>query len=114
MKWLASLVFVTAVFIGAAFFVDEQNLRGYLWMTMGMAVVSFLYYLMVISGSKKESKLLIGSNIAAVIVKFMLSALVIILYAFIFGLHRNIEFAYFFMAYLIYSIVMYTGAYFNR
>jgi hypothetical protein len=111
MKWLLALITLTVFFFIYSFSIHPSFVLAFRWMTMGMAIVSFLFYFMIVRNSKKENSTMLGSNIAAIVLKFMLSALVIISYAFIFRLKSNIEFIYFFIAYFAYSIVMYVGAY---
>jgi hypothetical protein len=111
MKWLLSLVLLTLAFFIYSFFIDDTLVLAFRWMTMGMAIVSFIFYAMIARNSKKGNETMLGSNIAAIVLKFMLSALVIISYAFIFKLKNNTEFIFFFMSYFAYSIVMYVGAY---
>jgi drug/metabolite transporter (DMT)-like permease len=113
MKWLTAILIVTAVFFISSFFIRSEVL-AYRWMTFGMAIVSLIFYGIVARNRKKDNEKMVGSYIAAVVVKFMLSATVIIVYAFIFKLKSNTEFLYFFIAYIVYSVVTYTGAYFYK
>ena len=111
MKWLGSLIFLTSFFIISSFFIPEKLVLSYRWMTIGMSIVSFTYYFIIWKTNLHSSEKMVGANFAAIILKFILSALVIILYAFLFGLNNNIDFLFFFMAYLVYSLITYIGTY---
>lgn len=114
MKWLLSLVLLTLAFIAVAFFLDKHVVAGYLWMSMGMALVALVFFLIIYLNRNKDSKKVVGSYIVAVGLKFILTMLLVVLYVVIFGLEQRIDFVVFFIAFGLYSLVLYTGAYFNK
>ena len=109
MKWFLALLFCTSLFIVSSFFISKENVFAYRWMTFGMAIVSFIFYCII---NKKNAKNA-GANLAAVVAKFMLSAVVFILYLAIFKSNNKIDYVFFIAAYLLFSIVSYTGAYYS-
>ncbi|MDB5228026.1 MAG: hypothetical protein JWN78_2219 [Bacteroidota bacterium] len=111
MKWLLSLLIVTAFFIVSSFFISEKYVLSYRWMTLGMAIVSFIFFLVILRNKKKENKQVLGANISAIILKFILSIAVVISYAFLYGITKQYEFLFFFIAYMVYSVITYVGAY---
>ncbi len=111
MKWLFTLVFLTLLFIISSFFIDRNLVFAYRWMTIGISLVSFIFYYIVTTSNTKDNNKIIGGNLAAIVVKFILSLLVIIIYALVFGMKNKLEFVYFFIAYCIFSIVNYFFSY---
>ncbi len=114
MKWLYSLVIVTGLFILAGFFIPDDLRTGYYWMSMGMAAVSFLFYIMMVQSRQKQHAAKAGANLAAITLKFIVSMLVVIVYIVLFGSENKIDFVFFIISYCIYSIVSYTGAYYYK
>lgn len=110
-KWLISLIIITFLFVTSSFFIEEQSVFGFKWMTFGMSLVAFIYYYVVTTANAKDSKKMIGGNLAAIVLKFILSGVVIILYIIFFGMENRLDFVSFFIAYSIYSIVNYTFSY---
>lgn len=111
MKWLLSLVLLTSLFILAGFFMDPKLMRGYWFFTMGMAVISFNFYFIIYFNRNLEKKKILGPYIAAIGVKFILTVLLVVIYALVFGMKQKIDFLFFFIAFFLYSAVLYTGAY---
>ena len=112
LKWLFSLIGITFVFLALHWVLPIAGTSGYLWVTMSMAIVSFIYFFMVTISSKKESTEVVGGNLAAIVVKFILSATIIIFYVIFSKKTERIDFVWFFVAYGIYSIVNYPFVYF--
>lgn len=111
-KWLFSLLFITLLFFGLHWILPIARTSGYIWITMSMAVISFIYFFMVTNSSKKESTEVVGGNLAVIVIKFILSATIIIFYVLFSKKTESIDFVWFFGAYGIYSIVNYPFAYF--
>ncbi len=111
MNWLFSLVLLTLLFIISSFFIDSNLVFAYRWMTIGISLVAFIHYYMITSADKKSSAKMIGGNLAAIVLKFLLSALVVILYLVLFGTKNNMDFVFFLIAYIIFSIVNYLFSY---
>jgi hypothetical protein len=76
-----------------------------------MALVSFIYFFIVFVSEKKEVKKSIGGNVAAITIKFILSALVFVVYQYKYGMSYLHEFIYFFIAYLSFSILSFWNSY---
>jgi hypothetical protein len=114
LKWYFTLVFITILFIISSFFIAEPLVLGYRWMTIGISIVSFIYCYIITTASKKDSKKMMGGNLAAIVLKFILSAVVIIIYILLFGMRNQLEFAFFFLAYSIYSVVNYGFSYYYK
>ena len=109
MKWLLALLFFTSFFIVSSFFIDTNNAFAYRWMTIGMAIVSFIFYFSINKRNAKNA----GGNLAAIVIKFMLSCLVFIIYIIAFKSRNRIDFYFFLIAYILFSIVSYVGAYYS-
>ena len=109
MKWLFALLFLTSFFIVSSFFIDANYTFAYRWMTIGMAIVSFIFYFNI---NKKNAKNA-GGNLAAIVIKFMLSSLVFIIYIAAFKSKNRIDFYFFLIAYILFSIVSYTGTHYS-
>ena len=107
MKWLTSITPLTIVFIITSFVIDKNLAFTFRWMTLGMAIVSFLFYYMTYKSNQKQ----IVGNIAAIVVKFILSAVVVVTYFLLTKSKNRIDYLFFLAAYLAYSIVSYWGAY---
>lgn len=111
-KWLLTLVCITFLLLLLGFILHPVSIHAYLWMTMGMAAVSFLYFFMVTLAQKQTSSQVIGGNLAAIGLKFILSATLIIFYIVLTKETRRMDFVYFLLAYGIFSIINYTFSYF--
>ena len=111
MKWMLSLVLLTIVFIAASFGVPPERVVAFRWMTLGMAFVSFIYYFIVRFSNMQKAQKRAGGNLAAIIIKFFLSALVVILYIIFFPETNSTDIFIFLGAYVLFSIVSYAGAY---
>jgi hypothetical protein len=114
MKWFLHLFFLTLFFIVISFFLDADLRFSFLFMSLSMALVSFIYFLIVFISEKKEVKKSIGGNLAAITIKFMLSALVIVIYSYKYGMHYLHEFLYFFIAYISFSVLSFLDAYWYK
>ena len=77
-------------------------------MTLGMASVSFLFYFITQKSSPKN----IGGNLLAITAKFLLSAMVFIMYAIIFPSKDKTGYYFFIVAYVLFSIISYVGAHY--
>lgn len=106
MKWLYSLIFLTFFFIVSSFFIPTKLVIAYRWMTLGMALVSFIFYIITKKNDKNKS-----ANITAIGVKFITSSLVFILYIIVFKSKNTIDYYIFILAYILFSVVSYAGAY---
>ncbi|HNJ01099.1 MAG TPA: hypothetical protein PK206_04935 [Chitinophagales bacterium] len=92
----------------------EDDMPAYYWMTGGMCIVSFIYYYIVLIAEQKKEQKMLGGHLFAIVIKFMLSALVAILYILIFPV-KQYDFVYFFVAYVIFSVFSYLFSYhFNK
>ncbi len=111
MKWLLQIILLTIYFILLSFCLDADLRFSFRFMTIGMSIVSFLFYFIIYQSQKKNVKKALGGNLAAIVIKYMLSASVIIIYAFKYGMNFYHEFIYFFAAYLSFSVICYLGAY---
>lgn len=109
MKWLLSLVSLTIAFITISFFMPAKMVFPFRWMTIGMAIISFFFYFITIINNSKN----IGGNILAITLKFLMSPFVFIIYYVITHSKNNLDYYFFTLAYILYSIVCYTGAYYN-
>jgi hypothetical protein len=114
MKWFLHLVFLTLYFIFLSFFLDAELRFSFLFMSMAMALVSFIYFLIVFISEKKDAKKSIGGNLAAITLKFMLSALIIVVYQYKYGMHYLHEFIYFFIAYASFSVLSFWDSYYYK
>ncbi|MBK9329626.1 MAG: hypothetical protein IPM95_10020 [Sphingobacteriales bacterium] len=114
MKWFCSLVIITGFFILAGFYIADDLKMGYYWMSMGMAAVSFLFYLMIVQSRQKLAAAKAGANLAAITLKFIASMLVVILYVILFGTKHKADFLFFIISYCIFSVISYTGAYYFK
>ena len=76
MKWIISLILLTFIFIITSFFIPNYLLFPFRWMTVGMAFNSFIFYFMV-NKSKANNAY---SSLAAIVVKFILSGAIVIIY----------------------------------
>lgn len=114
MKWFYTLIVVTVLFIAAGFFIPSGARTGYYWMSMGMAIVSFLFYFMIYQSRPKQTAARAGSNLAAITLKFITSMLVVIFYFVLFGAKQKMDFLVFIISYCIYSVISYTGAYYFK
>lgn len=111
MKWLTILILTTLLFIAGGVLVPKENHIGYYWMTMAMSIVAFLFYYLVSTAHQKDNARKVGGNLAAITLKFILSIMVVILYVLIFGKKEKLDFMFFFIAYIVYSVISYIGAY---
>jgi hypothetical protein len=109
MKWLLSLLFLTSVCIASGFFIAQNYVFAYRWMTTGMAIVSFIFYFMINKNSAKNA----NGNLAAIVLKFILSSLVVIIYIAMTKSKNKIDYFFFLGAYVIFSSVSYAGAYYS-
>lgn len=109
MKWFLSLLFVTAVCIVSGFFIEQKYVFAYRWMTTGMAIVSFIFYFMINKKSAKNA----NGNLAAIVLKFILSSLVVIIYIAMLKSKNKTDYFFFLGAYILFSAVSYTGAYYS-
>jgi len=110
-KWLLTLAFTTFFLLVLGFILHPVSIHAYLWMTLGMAVVAFVYFAMVTIAHKKTSMQVISGNLAAIGLKFILSATIIIIYIILVRNTRRIDFLYYLMAYGIFSTINYTFSY---
>ncbi len=110
-KWFLTLAVITSILVVTGFFLDSSIAFGYRWMTTGMSIVAFIYYFIVTSSNEKDSKKMIGGNLTAIVLKFILSGVVVILYLLLYGIQDPLDFAFFFMAYGIFSVVNYIFSY---
>ncbi|HQV78934.1 MAG TPA: hypothetical protein PLJ42_07675 [Chitinophagales bacterium] len=108
MKWIISLILLTFIFIITSFFIPNYLLFPFRWMTVGMAFNSFIFYFMV-NKSKANNAY---SSLAAIVVKFILSGAIVIIYFIITESKNKIDYYFFFLAYILFSIISYTGAYY--
>lgn len=109
MKWLLSLVFLTIIFISVSFFISEKMVFAFRWMTIGMAIISFVFFFITRINNHKS----IGGNILAITLKFLMSPFVFITYYVATHSKNSLDYYFFIIAYILYSIVCYTGAYYN-
>lgn len=109
MKWLLSLFFLTSVCVIAGFFIAQNYVFAYRWMTTGMAIVSFIFYFIINKNSAKNA----NGNLAAIVLKFILSSLVVLIYIAMFKSKNKIDYFFFLGAYVLFSAVSYTGAYYS-
>lgn len=109
MKWLLSLIFLTLFFVISSFFIPNDLALAYRWMTLGMATVSFIFYFL----TKKNNPKNVNGNLAAITIKFMSSTLVFVLYIIIYKSQNKIDYYFFIVAYILFSLVSYTGAYYE-
>ncbi|MFN8282152.1 MAG: hypothetical protein U0U67_03005 [Chitinophagales bacterium] len=114
MKWFLHIVFLTIYFIVISFFLDVDLRFSFRFMSMAMALVSFIYFLIVFISEKKEVKKSIGGNLAAIVIKFMLSAMIIVVYSYKYGMHYLHEFLYFFIAYGSFSVLSFWNGYWYK
>ncbi len=77
-------------------------------MTLGMAIISFLFYIINVKNNQNN----INGNLLAIIMKFLLSSLLFIVYFIITNSYNKIEYYFFILAFVLYSIVCYVGAYY--
>lgn len=110
-KWLLALTLITVLFLIFGVISNPKPAFGYYWMTMGIAFISYLYFFMVTTSYEKKSVQNIGGNFAAIAVKFILSATVIIFYVIFAPKTSGTDFVYFFIAYGVFFIVSYTFSY---
>jgi len=109
MKWFLSLACLTIVFLAVSFFMPANMVFAYRWMTIGMAIISFIFYYIIIFNNPKN----IGRNILAITVKFLMSPFVFIVYYVVTHSKNSVDYYFFILAYMTYSIVCYIGAYWN-
>jgi len=109
MKWFLSLSFLTVFFIVSSFFIGKNLVFAYRFMTLGMAIVSFLFYTITIKNNPKN----INGNLLAITLKFLLSAIVFIAYFVITRSQNKMDYYFFILAYLLFSVVCYVGAYYH-
>ncbi|MCC6584579.1 MAG: hypothetical protein IT271_12820 [Chitinophagales bacterium] len=110
-KWLLTLVSLSILFFISGFLI-KTNLRfDYWWMTLGISCIAFIYYFIVTSSNKKNNNKIIGGNIAAIGLKFILTGFMLILYIIFSGMKNRSGFIFFFIAYGIFSVVSYTFSY---
>jgi hypothetical protein len=109
MKWLFSLVCLTIAFVSTSFFIPEKMVFAFRWMTIGMAIISFVFYFITRINNHKS----IGGNILAITFKFLMSPFVFITYYVATHSKNSLDYYFFIIAYILYSIVCYTGAYYN-
>ena len=109
MKWLLSLFFLTSVCVISGFFIAQNYVFAYRWMTTGMAIVSFIFYFIINKNSAKNA----NGNLAAIVLKFILSSLVVLIYIAMFKSKNKIDYFFFLGAYILFSAVSYTGAYYS-
>lgn len=108
MKWLLSLVFITLFFIISSFFLPENLIFPYRFMTLGMATISFFFYILTVKSSHNN----VGGSLVAIVLKFILSAFLFMAYYVLTQSKNNIDYYFFILAFVLYSIVCYIGAYF--
>jgi hypothetical protein len=97
LKWYFTLVFITILFIISSFFIAE---------TVGFRIPMddhwnqyCRFYLLLHClrlPAKKTVKKMMGGNLAAIVLKFILSSVVIIIYILLFGMRNQLDFAFFF------------------
>ncbi|MBK9792181.1 MAG: hypothetical protein IPP60_03570 [Sphingobacteriales bacterium] len=110
-KWLLTLVSLSILFFISGFLI-KTNLRfDYWWMTLGISCISFIYYFIVTFSNKKTNSKVIGGNIAAIGIKFILTGFMLILYIIFSGMKNRTGFIFFFIAYGIFSVVSYAFSY---
>jgi hypothetical protein len=102
---------MTLLFAAGGMLLPDSHRAGYYWMTMAMAAVAFLFYFMVTAAHQKDNAGKVGGNLAAIMLKFILSVLVVILYVLLFDRKEKLDFLFFFTAYILYSVISYAGAY---
>ncbi len=107
MKWLYSLILVTSIFILVSFVLPSNHQFAFRWMSIGMALVAFIFYYMT---CYYKSNNIVG-NLAAIIVKFMLSAAVVVSYFIYTKSKINTDYYYFFLSYAVYSFISYWNAF---
>lgn len=107
MKWLYSLIMVTSIFILVSFVLPQNHQFAFRWMTIGMALVAFIFYSM----SRYYKTNNVVGNLAAIIVKFVLSAVVVVSYFIYTKSKINTDYYYFFLSYMVYSFISYWNAF---
>lgn len=110
-KWLLTLVSLSILFFILGFFINTKLRFDYWWMTMGISLIAFVYYFIVTASDKKDNNKIIGGNIAAIGLKFILTGVVLILYIILSGMKNRSGFIFFFIAYGVFSVVSYTFSY---
>lgn len=75
-----------------------------------MAIVAILFYFVTIKNNPNN----INGNLLAIGLKFIFSALVFIIYIVAFKSKSNTDYYFFILAYVVYSIICYAGAYFYK
>lgn len=110
-KWLLTLISLSLLFFVSGFFINTDLRFDYWWMTLGIGWVAFVYYFIVTYSNKKNNYKVIGGNISAIGLKFILTGIVIILYIIFSGMKNRTGFIFFFIAYGIFSVVSYSFSY---
>lgn len=110
-KWLLTLVSLSILFFISGFLIKTNLCFDYWWMTLGISCISFIYYFIVTFSNKKNNSKVIGGNIAAIGIKFILTGFMLILYIIFSGMKNRSAFIFFFIAYGIFSVVSYTFSY---
>lgn len=110
MKWLITWIIATCSFVVVSFFLPSAFRFPFLWMTLGMAISALVFYFITIKSNPKQ----ITGNLSAIILKFFLSAIVIIAFAIIFKPKSNIGYYFFILAYSVYSVISFVGAYYYK
>lgn len=110
-RWLLSLFLLFTLFVVLGLIIHPASLAAYYFMTMSMSVVSFIYYFVVVNAQQKANNKMLSANLAAIILKFSLSLLIVIIYAISFKPIQQFDFVYYFAAYFLYSIVNYYYSY---
>jgi len=82
--------------------------------TSGMAFIALLFGIMVYISNHKPAKKMIGGNLAAITLKYILSGLLLIVFIIFFKSKTICHFFYMLILIFIYSIISYTGAYLTQ
>ncbi len=106
-KWLFYLILCTVIFLITSFFVPPARAFAFRWMTLGMSAVSLIFYSLTVMNPPNK----ISGNLLAIGLKFILSSVVFILYYILFRSGNRLDYFFFIIAYVPYSIICYTGAY---
>ena len=82
--------------------------------TSGMSFIALLFGIIVYISNHKPAKKMIGGNLAAITLKYILSGLLLIVFIIFFKSKTTYHFFYLLILIFIYSIISYTGAYLTQ
>ncbi len=108
--WLTVTLFLL-IFGNALSHPDNTTI---LFGTSGMAFIALLFGIMVYISNHKPAKKMIGGNLAAITVKYILSGILLIVFIIFFKSKTTNHFFYLLILIFIYSIISYSGAYFTQ